>query len=257
MNASSGQSEQLFRVMVNICSGQGEHSSERSDDGCGVLPCSGSEGGVFIKWSGAQRATEMLEEKVGLGLQLDGNGRLQTTTVPSVLSVEQQGLLDAMNSREAITINTEARNKRYNFGKTEGHGVHDVDMSDLDALNDPDNHTVFTAGNVILHEIMEGLGEVRGISRDYAHQYANGFAPGISAFKALWSPSRSLPARVRSIVDNGFVKEATFVTEVEDGASPSSMLAFRVALRPPVYRRDLESRSWLFSGDIIDVQASR
>ena len=33
----SGESERLFRLMVNTCSGQGEHSSERSDDGFGFL----------------------------------------------------------------------------------------------------------------------------------------------------------------------------------------------------------------------------
>lgn len=179
---------------------------------------------VQISGAGQSQGVSDLADRTHQNLSVDNQGQLQAADFVGPRTPEQQLVEDAIASPNTVSLNFETRNDAYNFGLDGGRGAHSIDVGDTAALKGPDNKSSYTAGGVVLHELAEGYAQtsLNATSFSAAHQFANGFAPGLS------QPLRGIDY----LGQGGMAMGARVVQQVQDGSG--TLLRTTMALSPPV-----------------------
>jgi hypothetical protein len=138
---------------------------------------------LTITGAGAESCVEQLESVIDMDVQRTEDGRvtMDSGQIMGPLTLQQQTVLDATTSPDPISLYcTSGDFGNYLFAKTNGGGDHEVNATNTEQLNAPSNKTSYKGGNVVLHEIAEGLAEVKNphANFDRVHSLANKVSPG-------------------------------------------------------------------------------
>ena len=168
-----------------------------------------------------------------MNLIVDQNGNLQAPDINGPLTREQQAVVDAIADPGVITLNFVSNVDNVTYGATDDKGYHTIDLGDTALLVTPYNRSRFTPGVAVLHEVVEGLGEVNPALRGKltAHDWAHQWAPGL----------KELGMTINSSDSRGFVIQGTLKHMVMDGTG--TILRTLVHFDPPIPPGQLKSWS--------------